>query len=212
MSVKLSDRADVSAGMHRAVSLWWSSSGQSDVSCVWGSVLTGQRCYIVNVFHIFNTVFTVGDGRLQCCCSRVPLGNVYSISRCARRMCVCCSVLVFVYIRVCINSTVICRRVIILNAVCVISSRDNRGSDVADTYETGFMHKHAGCRRRRARAAGGPGYMENGSVRVWTLVCFYLDLCCCLLFMTPPPHPRNQQAPPLHACACMMDGDNDFGW
>lgn len=25
----------------------------------------------------------------------------------------------------------------------------------------GFMHKHAGCRKRRARAAGEPGYKED---------------------------------------------------
>lgn len=33
-------------------------------------------------------------------------------------------------------------QVITLNAECVISPGDNSRNDVADTYETGIMHKH----------------------------------------------------------------------
>lgn len=80
------------------------------------------------------------------------------VSRC---LFVCFSLCVPKCVCVCTNSTVICRRDVILNAACVISSRDNKGNDVADTYETGFMHKHADCRKRRARAAGEPGYKED---------------------------------------------------
>lgn len=35
-----------------------------------------------------------------------------------------------------------CVQVITLNAECVISPGDNSRNDVADTYETGNMHKH----------------------------------------------------------------------
>lgn len=35
-----------------------------------------------------------------------------------------------------------CVQVITLNAECVISPGDNSRNDVADTYETGIMHKH----------------------------------------------------------------------
>lgn len=86
-------------------------------------------------FFFFNFFF---EGRLPCWCYEVPLGNVCE--------CMLVSVCVFLHamkcvhlcVYVCTNSQVICRRVITLNAACIISSRDNRGNDAANTYETGF--------------------------------------------------------------------------
>lgn len=54
-----------------------------------------------------------------------------------------------------------CVQVITPNAERVISSRDNSRNDVADTYETGIMHKHGVPWREgggeRGTAVAGPG-------------------------------------------------------
>lgn len=57
-----------------------------------------------------------------------------------------------------------CVQVITLNAECVISPGDNSRNDVADTYETGIMHKHG----VRGMGVGKMEVvMEGGTTQGW---------------------------------------------